>query len=79
MTEEIPDTYSTQWRSPRHTRGEWRDVVVRGTYAVAKTALDDKVRARLHCRLVVHSAGREDYVLYERGPFNGTIRAEDRR
>lgn len=78
MTEQHPDTYTTQWESPIKTRGEWRDVVSHGTYAVAKQALDDKVKARLHCRIVVHSHGKEDYTIDERGPFNGPRRAEDR-
>lgn len=78
MTEEHSDTYTTQWRSPVKTGGQWRDVVSRGTFAVAKQALDEKVRTRFHCRIVVHSHGREDYTIDERGPFNGSRRAEDR-
>lgn len=78
MSMEHPDTYSTQWRSPTKTGGQWRDVVVRDRYAVAKQALDDKVKARLHCRMVLHRHGQEDVTCDERGPFNGSRRAEDR-
>lgn len=75
----MADTYSTQWESPIKTGGEWRDVVTRDRYGIAKQALDDKVKARLHCRIVVHREGQEDYTIDERGPFNGAIRAEDKR
>lgn len=73
------DTYSTQWESPSQTFGEWRDVVVRDSYDVAKRALDDKVKARKHVRIIVHRDGQEDYTVDERGPFNGPVTAADRR
>lgn len=74
----MADTYSTQWESPTKTGGQWRDVVTKDTYAVAKQALDDKVRAGLHCRIVVHSPGQEDYTIDERGPFYGPRHTGDR-
>lgn len=73
-----PDTYTTQWTAPTATCGEWVTLVARTNYAEAKGALDAKVKERRHCRIIVHSEGREDYTIDERGPFNGPARTTDR-
>lgn len=74
----MADTYTTQWESPTKTNGQWRDIVTRADYGTAKRALDDKVAARIHCRIVVHTHRQEDYTIDERGPFNGPPTAADR-
>jgi hypothetical protein len=79
MSDEHPDTYSTQWESPTQTGGEWRHVVGHESHSIAWQALRKLVDQRKHCRIVAHREGQEDYTVDERGPFNGPIRAEDRR
>jgi hypothetical protein len=75
----MADTYSTQWKSPRETGGQWQDVVTRVPHGPAWRALNDLVTRRKHCRVIAHRDGEADYTVDERGPFNGPARAEDTR
>lgn len=74
----MPDSYSAQWESPSKTGGEWRTVASHVPFADAERELKRLVADRLHCRVVVHREGQEDYTLDERGGFNGPVKPSDR-